>query len=198
VRGEVPTLFIHGFAGRANGWAKMKGYLEQKGAKNLFVLNLSNPVTGSVASHARQVAHKVEEVLRESGRKKVNLVGHSMGGVVAREYALKMAPAKVRKIITLGSPLSGANPVVELGAPFLKAAEELKPGSKLLKEHRALSRASAVAQYHLAAREDIVVPGRSALQGGGKPRATNTVAGSHNGLLSSKAAANWVHDKLYA
>ncbi|MFC1627308.1 alpha/beta fold hydrolase [Patescibacteria group bacterium] len=39
---------------------------------------------------------------------KVNLVGHSMGGVVARAYAQKYGETKINKLVTVGSPHSGA------------------------------------------------------------------------------------------
>jgi pimeloyl-ACP methyl ester carboxylesterase len=41
---------------------------------------------------------------REGGA--VSLIGWSLGGIIAREYA-KTAPAKVAQVITLGSPFSG-------------------------------------------------------------------------------------------
>lgn len=40
--------------------------------------------------------------------KKVNIVGHSMGGLVARDYAQKYGLDNINKIITLGSPFKGA------------------------------------------------------------------------------------------
>lgn len=56
----------------------------------------------------------VEEAMKERladlharyGRK-VSIVGWSLGGIYARELA-RMAPARVRSVITLGSPFSGA------------------------------------------------------------------------------------------
>jgi len=42
---------------------------------------------------------------RESGRK-VSLVGWSLGGVLARDLALR-APQHVRQVVTLGSPFNG-------------------------------------------------------------------------------------------
>jgi len=42
-----------------------------------------------------------------SSGQKVNLVGHSMGGLVARAYAQKYGTTKVNKIVTIGSPNEG-------------------------------------------------------------------------------------------
>jgi pimeloyl-ACP methyl ester carboxylesterase len=44
--------------------------------------------------------------LSGAGRGKVSLVGWSLGGVYARELA-RAAPEKVRRVITLGSPING-------------------------------------------------------------------------------------------
>jgi len=55
---------------------------------------------------AREALHlRLEELHRAQGRK-VSLVGWSLGGVLAREIA-RHAPERVRRVITLGSPING-------------------------------------------------------------------------------------------
>lgn len=49
---------------------------------------------------------RVAEVIRREGGA-VTLIGWSLGGIIAREYA-KVFPAKVAQVITLGSPFSGS------------------------------------------------------------------------------------------
>ena len=44
--------------------------------------------------------------LSDSGGRKISLVGWSLGGLYARQLA-KMVPARVRQVITLGSPFAG-------------------------------------------------------------------------------------------
>lgn len=52
---------------------------------------------------------KVEEIRKQTGSDKVDIVGHSMGGLVARKYTDDPAQAaKVRKVITLGAPFLGS------------------------------------------------------------------------------------------
>jgi pimeloyl-ACP methyl ester carboxylesterase len=47
----------------------------------------------------------VDEAREETGRK-VHLIGHSLGGVIARSLAIQR-PAAIASVITLGSPFSG-------------------------------------------------------------------------------------------
>lgn len=52
---------------------------------------------------------KIEEIKTQTGSQKVDLVAHSMGGLVARNYIADPTRAsKVRKLITLGTPYLGA------------------------------------------------------------------------------------------
>ncbi|MEO8385702.1 MAG: alpha/beta hydrolase [Betaproteobacteria bacterium] len=48
---------------------------------------------------------RVQEIQQESGRK-VSLIGWSLGGIYAREFA-KALPDQVRSVITLGTPFAG-------------------------------------------------------------------------------------------
>jgi pimeloyl-ACP methyl ester carboxylesterase len=47
---------------------------------------------------------RLDRIIGPSGQ--ITLVGWSLGGVIAREYA-KHAPHRIAKVITLGSPFSG-------------------------------------------------------------------------------------------
>ena len=49
----------------------------------------------------------IEKVKSESGRSRVDLVAHSMGGVVARTYVARRGGASVDQLITFGSPHHG-------------------------------------------------------------------------------------------
>ncbi len=48
---------------------------------------------------------KIDEIIQQSGNP-VTLLGWSLGGVIARDYA-HHAPDKIKEVITLGSPFSG-------------------------------------------------------------------------------------------
>ena len=61
--------------------------------------------SGNVEQLLPQVAEHVQEVHKKTGLK-VNLVGWSLGGVLAREVA-RDNPAIVRQVVTMGSPVVG-------------------------------------------------------------------------------------------
>ncbi len=71
-------------------------------------LNVSDPL----------LDRKINEVLAATGKDKVVLVGHSMGGMLARHYILKYGVSKIDQVITFGTPYLGSvNPAkyLEMG-----------------------------------------------------------------------------------
>src|SRR6266481_127517 len=52
---------------------------------------------------AAQLRHLIEEKTGDTG---VHLIGHSLGGTIARRYAADAPAGAVRSLITLGSPYS--------------------------------------------------------------------------------------------
>lgn len=64
----------------------------------------------------RRLREKVQQ-MRQGG--KVSLVGHSLGGVVAREYA-RRHPDEVERVICLGSPYSGDERSMPRGVVWLR------------------------------------------------------------------------------
>lgn len=75
----------------------------------------------------RQVNLTIDEAIRKTGQK-VHLIGHSLGGMMARSVAAQR-PDDVASVITLGAPLQG---VVAHGS-VLRAAESVR--LRILQEH---------------------------------------------------------------
>lgn len=73
--------------------------------------NLGARTVGAAGEH---LAARIDEI-GDGGRRKVSLVGHSLGGVLSRHYA-HFNPKRVRQVICIGSPFVGdprtVNPVV--------------------------------------------------------------------------------------
>lgn len=72
--------------------------------------------TGDIAQSAGQLATFVDQVLLSTGAEKVNLVGHSQGGLMARQY-LKFngGAAKVDNLVSLGATHHGTT-IIGIGA----------------------------------------------------------------------------------
>jgi pimeloyl-ACP methyl ester carboxylesterase len=74
-----------------------RGYVAHKWARR-EILGLHQLVTVAV--------QRLREVCAQANGNKVSLVGHSLGGIYAREIA-RSAPEMVRCVITVGSPFAG-------------------------------------------------------------------------------------------
>jgi gliding motility-associated-like protein len=77
---------------------------------NLVVWNLSNESNqASIAKQGYALKLAIDAVKLKTGAKKVILVGHSMGGLAAREYIKNYSNSDVAKIVTIGTPHYGSN-----------------------------------------------------------------------------------------
>jgi len=101
-----PVIFVHGyFQNRADfvylAWVARKASL---GPLYGFNYNWAQSIVASAA----QLASFVEQVCRETGKTKVALVAHSLGGVVSLEYLSTPAGvARVDRCVTIASPHAG-------------------------------------------------------------------------------------------
>src|SRR6266481_2484049 len=62
---------------------------------------------GLRANLERDMLARIDELFERHGRRRISLVGWSLGGLYARQLA-KVVPAKVRCLISLGSPFAGS------------------------------------------------------------------------------------------
>ncbi len=87
-------------------YAQMASALQSQGGRSLYYfgydwrkdLDVSDPL----------LDQKIDEVLAATRKDKVVLVGHSMGGVLSRNYVLNHGTGKVDQIITFGTPYLGS------------------------------------------------------------------------------------------
>jgi len=132
-----PVLLIHGFQDTSESLIPMKNYLENKGAR-VFLMDYS--ANGDFETMANTLEHSVNTIkneLKHAGilSNRINIVAHSLGGLIARYYTCRRSYIKnqdVNKIFFINVPHHGT-PWAEAGAellvsPFLK---ELYPTSNL-------------------------------------------------------------------
>jgi pimeloyl-ACP methyl ester carboxylesterase len=145
-----PTLiFVHGFLGEGSTWMDMAGRFERLDYMT-FRAEYHAGSDESIDDQSAKLAADVQKELnhlRKSGIKaaKVDLICHSMGGLIARNYLSDKelyVNANVRKLITVGTPHHGVNNLGyymgKLGSLWLskhrKAIEQLHEDSKFLGE----------------------------------------------------------------
>ncbi len=97
-----PVVLLHGLGGSRSNLLGLAAYLRLAGFDN--VAYFEYPRFQAITESASQLGKFARECFGDAG---VHLVGHSLGGTVARFHAAA-APAQVRSLVTLGSPYSYA------------------------------------------------------------------------------------------
>lgn len=130
-----PVLLLHGFTDNRSVFVLLRRALGAGGRRRVETYNYS-PLTLDLRVTARHLARRVEELCERSGQERVDLVGHSLGGLVGRYYVQRLGgDARVRTLVTLGTPHGGTRV-----APFMDAhplVRQMRPDSPVMEELRA-------------------------------------------------------------
>jgi triacylglycerol esterase/lipase EstA (alpha/beta hydrolase family) len=107
--GHRPVIFIHGLGGSPGNFFPMRAWFTLHGRRRTYSLGL--PDGESIADLGPRLSAFVEEVIvvnRLQLHEKIDLVAHSMGGLVAR-IALEdeKTRARIGTLVTLGTPHAG-------------------------------------------------------------------------------------------
>ena len=102
----TPVVLVHGFLGDGTNFRRIAQRLQERGVKNL--VHFRYPPRLDWPRLATHLGHAVDAVRRETGVRRVDLVGHSLGGLVARYLVEMHADAPVRRLVTLGAPYFGS------------------------------------------------------------------------------------------
>jgi triacylglycerol lipase len=102
-----PVLLVPGYGGSRDGLLVLARRI-QAGGRPARVLSLVGDGTGDLSAQVGVLDDAVDEELA-AGAPSVDVVGYSAGGVVAGLWLARepSAPAEVRRVVTLGSPLAG-------------------------------------------------------------------------------------------
>jgi pimeloyl-ACP methyl ester carboxylesterase len=170
-----PVMVLPGFAGDDSYNLPLIRFLKALGYHAVGWKQGRN--LGHSSLDPQRLGMRVAKLNEHEGRR-ISLVGHSLGGVFAREAA-RRHPERVRQVISLGSPIgSGRRGASRLDRVY--ASLNRKPGQ------------TDESQWHLAppvpttavySRTDGIIDWRVALQQRGHGESENVeVCGSHNGL----------------
>ncbi|GGR97178.1 lipase [Streptomyces humidus] len=127
-----PVVLLHGFIDNRSVFVLLRRSLAQDGRHRVESLNYS-PMTCDIRTAAELLGRHIEEICERTGCEQVDVVGHSLGGLIARYYVQRLAgDARVRTLVTLGTPHSGTRV-----APLANAhpiVRQMRPGSELIEE----------------------------------------------------------------
>ena len=127
----TPILLVHGMVDNRSIFTMLRRGLRRRGFGRVIALNYS-PLTGDVRDVAAQLGELVEQVCEETGYERIHVVGHSMGGIVARYYVQRLGgDDRVHTLVTLGTPHGGTFPARLFPHPLVR---QLRPGSDVVAE----------------------------------------------------------------
>jgi triacylglycerol esterase/lipase EstA (alpha/beta hydrolase family) len=104
---SFPVLLLHGVLCNAGVCQRLSRHLAAQGLGPVYTLSYGPPLA-SIERFADQLAAKVDAILCATGAPGVAIVGHSMGGLVARDYLRRYGASRVRLLMTLGTPHHGS------------------------------------------------------------------------------------------
>lgn len=156
----TPIIMVHGVIDNHSIFTVLRRGLSRRGFGRVISLNYS-PLTDDIRRVSRRLSLLVDSVCRETGYERVHIIGHSMGGLVARYYVQRMGGDKrVHTLVTLGSPHSGSAYAKLLPHPI---ARQLRPGGDIVSE---LSEPAAGCRTRMVAfwsdLDQIIIPQRNA------------------------------------
>lgn len=131
-RAHPPLLLLHGFIDNRSVFVLLRRSLHRHGWCHVEALNYS-PLTCDLRKAAELLGRHVAEVCARTGHRRVDIVGHSLGGLIARYYVQRLGgDAHVRTVVTLGTPHSGTRI-----APLMSAhpiVRQMRPDSEVIAE----------------------------------------------------------------
>ena len=125
-RKDFPILMVPGYA--LNRWslAALRRYLHQQGYTTIWATNNAN-LRDNIHIFVKDLAKKIDHYYALH-QQPIVLIGHSMGGLICRQYIEQYGQAKIRATISLATPYRGT---VTYRLGIGKVATQFKPNSEI-------------------------------------------------------------------
>ncbi len=107
---KYPIILVHGVALKEKRYFRAFGKIQSELTKRGYEVYIADTdAFGTVESNSRQLRDYVEKILEKTGAEKVNLIGHSKGGLDSKEMILNLGMEdKVASLTTLCTPHKGS------------------------------------------------------------------------------------------
>jgi pimeloyl-ACP methyl ester carboxylesterase len=199
---ETPVLLVHGFGANKSNWMFLRRYLGQAGFARVHAFNY-NALRADIPTLAERCADEAEALRMRSGVDRVHVVGHSLGGVIAR-YAVQVTGLDAGVCISISSPHGGVR-LARYGSPFslmapMASSLQLRPNSQVMTELRRTARPMDTRFVAYYSNLDLLVPARRAMILAPELAATNILVKDtgHLSIMFSRRLAQSVVDQLAA
>lgn len=130
-----PVLLVHGINDNRSAFVRFRPALHRRGYGVVHAVNDSvlTPVLGDVRVSAGELAAHVERLRTRTGADTVHIIGHSLGGLIARYYVQCLGgDAVVHSLVTMGTAHHGS--AVASMLPPTPLVRQLRRGSDLVEE----------------------------------------------------------------
>ena len=185
----VPILLVHGFFSNRGMWVSFRKRLAAANLGPVYTVTLE-PLNGSIDAMAFALEKRIEEIARETGREKIVVVAHSMGGLVARAYMAQAAANRIARFITLGAPHHGSR-IASLG--LFECAQQMRyqsPWIEMLEDMEAASLPDVPTLSIYTLNDDLAYPPESSVLEWAENVPVSAVG--HVGLMFSEPVAKRV------
>ena len=142
-KAHTTVVLIHGIFHNASAWTYYRRRLRRKGYNRIYAFSYGSRNTTFWDIYGKFETW-MKQVERDFPGEDMVMVGHSLGGLLAKTYAGKRdesSSAAIRRVITLGSPFKGSKMVVlGFGAladslryqgPLVRELEKYQPSTQL-------------------------------------------------------------------
>jgi pimeloyl-ACP methyl ester carboxylesterase len=147
------VVLVHGYLANRSTLFPLAAYLRLRGVRQILAFNYDS------RAGVERGALALREFLRRRVRGgRIDLVGHSLGGLVARVYVQQLGGSRrVDRCITLGTPHRGTYNAYWL---WSRVGGELRPDSPLLARLRASAASCARVRFRsvVAGSDNLVIP----------------------------------------
>jgi predicted alpha/beta hydrolase family esterase len=184
-KGTQPLVLVHGYTQNRVDFIYLSVALRRRGIGPVFAFNYWS--FGDIRQSAERLARFARKVAAEAGTPCVDLVCHSMGGLVARQ-CVRIAPGVVRRVVTIASPHAG----VPFRGPIVgRGGRQLRAGTKFLKELEAVPLGAPTLSIY-SKHDNVVFPGQtsSVARWGGRDMEVEELG--HLGILFDRTVADAV------
>jgi pimeloyl-ACP methyl ester carboxylesterase len=156
----TPVLLIHGYLGTEECWTHLLPRLQLAGFHHVSAFRYNSLMAG-IPELAADLVVAARSAMEQAGHPRIHLVGHSLGGLVARYAVQRLGlDAATLGIVTIATPHKGST--MARVAPGRSGAQ-MRPGSSLLAELPPLAATRAVSWAIIDSDNDLLLPSLGAM-----------------------------------
>ena len=129
--GRRPVVFVHGYTGNASNWITALGVFQAGGYRSDQLFTYEYNSYGDNRANASGLRTFVEQVKSRTGASQVDIVNHSMGGLVTQYYVHELNGAASTAHV---ASIAGANHGTTFAAACLifVTCQQMYPGSSFI------------------------------------------------------------------